>query len=138
MSDQLELELIKLLTRRGSLKAFFKKLPIDTSRAIQFSVDEAMTELEREYAKALEKEKERLQKIESYKKMLIEDGINPEDLATLADQGRPKDGRSKATPKYAYIDINGNSRTWTGQGRQPLPIRDAIAAGKNLEDFIIR
>ena len=120
------------------MKAFFKKLPIDTSRAIQFSVDEAMTELEKEHAKALEKEKERLQKIESYKRMLIEDGINPEDLATLADQGRPKDGRSKATPKYAYIDINGNSRTWTGQGRQPLPIRDAIAAGKNLEDFIIR
>jgi DNA-binding protein H-NS len=46
--------------------------------------------------------------------------------------------RAPRPPKYAYLDDNGQQQTWTGQGRQPLPIRRAIESGaKNLEDFLI-
>jgi hypothetical protein len=41
-------------------------------------------------------------------------------------------------PKYAYLDDNGQQQTWTGQGRQPRPIRKEIESGsKKLEDFLI-
>ncbi|MBP8773286.1 MAG: H-NS histone family protein, partial [Aeromonadaceae bacterium] len=36
-------------------------------------------------------------------------------------------------------DDNGEQRTWTGQGRQPVVIRRAIEEqGKTLEDFLIK
>ncbi|MFQ2713263.1 H-NS family nucleoid-associated regulatory protein, partial [Aeromonas caviae] len=31
----------------------------------------------------------------------------------------------------------GQEKTWTGQGRMPKAIADAVAAGKTLEDFLI-
>lgn len=34
-------------------------------------------------------------------------------------------------PKYS----DGNGRTWSGRGERPTWLRDAIASGKNLEDF---
>jgi len=50
-------------------------------------------------------------------------------------------GTSKRAPRpanYRYTDENGEERTWTGQGRQPTPIRRAIEEqGKKLEDFLI-
>lgn len=39
--------------------------------------------------------------------------------------------------KYKYTDDQGNDKTWTGQGRTPKAIADAIASGKTLQDFEI-
>ena len=42
-------------------------------------------------------------------------------------------------PPFGYVDENGEHRTWTGQGRQPLAIRTAIETqGKSLNDFLIQ
>lgn len=47
-------------------------------------------------------------------------------------------GKREPRPaKYQYSDAEGNVQTWTGQGRQPVPIREAIAQGKTLNDFLI-
>lgn len=51
--------------------------------------------------------------------------------------GRPRKtpGKtSKVAPKYR--DENGN--TWAGRGKRPIWLRDALAAGKKLEDFTIK
>lgn len=51
--------------------------------------------------------------------------------------GRPRKtpGKtSKVAPKYR--DENGN--TWAGRGKRPIWLRDALAAGKKLEDFAIK
>ncbi len=40
---------------------------------------------------------------------------------------------SKVAPKYR--DEHGN--TWTGRGQKPVWLREAIAQGANLEDFLI-
>lgn len=48
--------------------------------------------------------------------------------------GSPKKG-SKSAPKYA--NPNDKSQTWTGKGRKPNWVNDALAAGKSLEDLAI-
>lgn len=80
---------------------------------------------------------ERIRKIEEYKEMLRAEGINVSDLISAdpsASSGERK--RSPRPPKYKYI-LNGETKTWTGQGRTPLPIKMAIENGGKLEDFIV-
>lgn len=79
----------------------------------------------------------RLQKIAEYKELLKSEGI---DLADLLDGVQSVDKISKREPrpaKYQYTDVDGVVQTWTGQGRQPVPIREGIASGKRLDDFLI-
>jgi len=46
-----------------------------------------------------------------------------------------KSGGSKGAPKYA--NPADSSQTWTGRGRQPQWIKDALGAGKSLDDMAI-
>ena len=49
--------------------------------------------------------------------------------------GRPKKlGKSKVAPKFR----DDQGRTWAGRGKRPIWLRDALLAGKKLEDFAIR
>lgn len=41
--------------------------------------------------------------------------------------------RGKVAPKYRLPD----GRTWTGRGKTPVFIREALAKGAKLEDFLI-
>lgn len=43
--------------------------------------------------------------------------------------------KSVSPPKYAHPE--NPSLTWTGRGRQPDWIKDGLAAGKSLSDFLI-
>lgn len=45
--------------------------------------------------------------------------------------------RQPRPAKYKFIDVNGETKTWTGQGRTPKPIAQALAEGKSLDDFLI-
>lgn len=38
-------------------------------------------------------------------------------------------------PKYAHPDDR--TRTWSGRGRQPTWLKDALAEGRALEDYLI-
>ena len=68
--------------------------------------------------------------------MLLADGIDPEDLlATL--QAAPKAKRAPRPAKYRFEDENGESKTWTGQGRMPTALKNHVDAGRQLEDFEI-
>ncbi|EFN3398350.1 H-NS histone family protein, partial [Escherichia coli] len=45
--------------------------------------------------------------------------------------------RQPRPAKYKFTDVNGETKTWTGQGRTPKPIAQALAEGKSLDDFLI-
>jgi len=47
-----------------------------------------------------------------------------------------KSGNGKYKPSIKYRDSAGN--TWVGRGPRPQWLRDALAAGKRLEDFAVR
>ena len=123
---------------------------IRTLRAMarEFSIDvlEEMLEKFRVVTKERREEEERLQrqraeqqeKINSLLAMMKADGISPEELfggeVATARAGKKRQPRPA---KYRYTDLNGESKTWTGQGRTPKPIAQALAAGKSLDDFLI-
>ncbi len=57
-------------------------------------------------------------------------------LADLLDAAtNEKLGKATGTPKYAHPE--NPALTWTGKGRQPGWIKDALAAGKSLDDLLI-
>ena len=68
-----------------------------------------------------------------------QEGITAEDLHEMFGAA-PVVARAKRAPrpaKYQFIDENGEHKTWTGQGRTPRPIQQALDAGKSLADFEI-
>ncbi|HHT8252365.1 TPA: DNA-binding protein StpA [Citrobacter braakii] len=116
--------------------------------AREFSVDvlEDMLEKFRVVTKERRYEEEQLQrqraeqqeKINTLLALMQADGINPEELLSMtpATAGSVKK-RQPRPAKYRFTDLNGETKTWTGQGRTPKPIAQALAAGKSLDDFLI-
>lgn len=54
---------------------------------------------------------------------------------SFADLAVVKSSRSKVAPKYA--NPNDPDATWTGRGRKPRWVQDALDNGKKLEDLEI-
>lgn len=60
------------------------------------------------------------------------EGFSLEDIA--GENPPPK--KPKRRQKYEYVE-NGETKRWSGVGRTPAPIQQALDAGKNLESFLI-
>ncbi|MFV9372645.1 DNA-binding protein StpA [Raoultella ornithinolytica] len=116
--------------------------------AREFSVDvlEDMLEKFRVVTKERRDEEEQLQrqraeqqaKINALLAQMQADGISPEELLSITPAtARSVKKRQPRPAKYRVIDLNGETKTWTGQGRTPKPIAQALAAGKSLDDFLI-
>ncbi|ETX61931.1 DNA-binding protein StpA [Citrobacter portucalensis] len=116
--------------------------------AREFSVDvlEDMLEKFRVVTKERRDEEEQLQrqraeqqaKINALLAQMQADGISPEELLSITPAtARSVKKREPRPAKYRFIDLNGETKTWTGQGRTPKPIAQALAAGKSLDDFLI-
>ncbi|WP_299752065.1 H-NS histone family protein [uncultured Tateyamaria sp.] len=54
-------------------------------------------------------------------------------LSELTDGLKTKS--TKSAPKYCHPE--NPAKTWTGKGRQPNWVKDALANGKTLEDMLI-
>ena len=82
---------------------------------------------------------ERQEKISTWLELMKADGINPEELLGNSSAAAPRAGKKRQPrpAKYKFIDVNGETKTWTGQGRTPKPIAQALAEGKSLDDFLI-
>ena len=116
--------------------------------AREFSVDvlEDMLEKFRVVTKERRDEEEQLQrqraeqqaKINALLAQMQADGISPEELLSITPVTARSVKKHQPRPaKYRFIDLNGETKTWTGQGRTPKPIAQALAAGKSLDDFLI-
>ncbi|ECG8592158.1 DNA-binding protein StpA [Salmonella enterica subsp. salamae] len=123
---------------------------IRTLRAMarEFSIDilEEMLEKFRVVTKERREEEElqqrqlaeKQEKINTFLELMKADGINPEELFSMgAAIPRAAKKRQPRPAKYRFTDTNGEEKTWTGQGRTPKPIAQALAAGKSLDDFLI-
>ncbi|GAD57117.1 H-NS histone family protein [Limimaricola cinnabarinus] len=56
-------------------------------------------------------------------------------LKDLVGASTEKSSKSINPPKYRNPDDK--TQTWSGRGRQPQWIKDALAANKSLDDFLI-
>ncbi|WP_240039792.1 H-NS family nucleoid-associated regulatory protein [Aeromonas salmonicida] len=91
--------------------------------------------------KLREESAERLQKLAEFTELLKQAGIDPSELVgtaapAKADGSANKAKRAPRPAKYKYTE-GGQEKTWTGQGRMPKAIAEAVAAGKALDDFLI-
>ncbi len=82
---------------------------------------------------------EKIKRIEEVKSLMASDGLKLSDLL-IADSSVVTASAKKEseTDMYHYIDQLGQRQTWSGQGRMPFPIKNAIEGErKSLDDFLI-
>ncbi|WP_427979895.1 H-NS family nucleoid-associated regulatory protein [Agarivorans sp.] len=133
-------DFIKVFLNARSLKAATKELSIEQ---IEDSFNKLKIILDERYALKEQEEKqqqEKREKLEKYKALLEQDGIDPNELLEMIGDAPVKERKKRQPlpPKYKFIDENGQEKTWTGQGRTPSPIQHAIKhEGKTKEDFLI-
>ena len=127
-------EFIDTLSRYRQAKALLKNQTVEELELITTNLSKILDEKKEQEAALFEEQQEKNEKLTAYKEMLAADGIDINELAAHVTN-TPKQQKSPRTPrpaKYAYTDEDGQSKTWTGQGRTPKFLVD-----KNLEDYLI-
>lgn len=133
-------DFLKVLLNIRSLRAIARDLTLEQLEEGLSKLTSVVEERREDEAQDRKSREERDRKISEYMNMLRADGIDPAELFPLgtASTGEKATKRAPRPPKYKYTDENGEPRTWTGQGRQPVAIRKAIEEqGKSLTDFLI-
>ncbi len=121
-----------------SLRAFAREL---TSEQLEEAKSKLLNVVEERRQSEKQLREEQAQKdaqMAAIAKRINQEGIDIDELVrALAKYPQPKTKRALRPPKYQYVDANGKSKTWTGQGRTPAPIQAQLDAGKSLHDFLI-
>ncbi|HGY3899542.1 TPA: H-NS family nucleoid-associated regulatory protein [Klebsiella aerogenes] len=128
----------KLLLNIRSVRVFaretsFEQL-LEMQEKLNAVIEERREEAEREAAERAERERKRQELLQ----LIAGEGFSPEELLGLSEDA-PKTRKKtlpKAPPKYQF-DENGETKYWSGRGRAPKPIDEALKAGRSLEDFRI-
>ncbi len=137
INSQNDIDLISTLSNRRKLKAFLRVLPVNTVLEMQYNFSTVTDELKQEHEKQQTAERQRQEKIEEYRALLKAEGFDLNELVGSITESASKPVRATRPAKYEFMD-NGYRKTWTGQGRMPLPLKVAIEQGKTLNDFLIK
>ncbi|MBJ8872476.1 DNA-binding protein StpA [Citrobacter braakii] len=130
--------MLKNLNNIRSLRAMAREFSVDVLEDMleKFRV---VTKERRDEEEQLQRQRaEQQEKISALLAQMQADGISPEELLSITPAtARSVKKRQPRPAKYRFTDFNGETHTWTGQGRTPKPIAQALAAGKSLDDFLI-
>ncbi|EKN4255520.1 H-NS histone family protein [Escherichia coli] len=100
--------------------------------------DEDFNQVKDNLEKAIEQRNELKDSLAIMKKYMDDAGVTAEDVyrefGKKLQTGRKND--SGESNKYRY-EYNGQIMYWSGQGRRPSVIAEAIKAGGSLDDFLI-
>lgn len=96
------------------------------------SLDE-LKKLQKDVTRAIEtyKERQRLEAMAEVEELARKKGFS---LSELAQSGKSKSRRPVA-PKYAHPE--NPAVTWSGRGRRPKWVNEALQSGKSLDDLLI-
>lgn len=130
-------EALKVLNNIRTLRAQARETDLVTLEEMLEKLTTVVEERREEEASTQKEQAERQAKIEALRAQLLEDGIDPSELLGGGNTKPTKTKRDPRPAKYKYVDENGNEQTWTGQGRTPKTIKEALDNGKTLEDFAI-
>lgn len=134
-------EFIDILTHARRLNAATKALSSEELTVVAEKLQSIIQQRKEDEAELEKEQAEKLAKAERIRQQMEEAGLTPEEVFGFAERGvTPKKERKARVPrpaKYKYTDSEGNERQWTGQGRTPKPIQQAINAGGSLDDFLI-
>ncbi len=118
------------------LRAMARDLSIDVVEEIREKIGVVIEEKRQQENDRLRENAEREEKLKTWLELMQTDGIDPNELLSMLPQKAPRK-RAPRAAKYRYVESDGSVKTWTGQGRTPKVIADAIAEGKTLESFLI-
>ena len=130
-------EVLKVLTNIRSLRVLAKNESLELLESILEKLQLVISEKREELLKIQQEEKERQERIAKYKDLLKQEGITVDELAEILDAEVPRKKREARPAKYQYVDENGVTKTWTGQGRTPKAIQTKLDKGQSLSDFEI-
>ena len=131
-------EALKILNNIRTLRAQARECTLETLEEMLEKLEVVVNERREEESAAAAEVEERTRKL---REMLIADGIDPNELlnSLAAVKSGTKAKRAQRPAKYSYVDENGETKTWTGQGRTPAVIKKAMdEQGKSLDDFLIK
>lgn len=129
-------DFLRIIGHARKLKSATKNLTIDQLEDVKKKLQKIIEDRKAEAEAALLENKEKLEKIKQYKKMLAADGITPDELTADAPEKASK--RAARPPKYEITNEAGERITWTGQGRMPNVFKTQIESGKSLDNFLIK
>lgn len=105
-------------------KSNLEKLSLDELKALQKDVEKAIADYQ---------SRKRKEAIEAVKAAAKEHGFS---LSELSGGTATKKGKmSKSPPKYRHPQ--NPEMTWTGRGRQPAWIKEALEDGRSLDEFAV-
>lgn len=132
-------EALKVLNNIRTLRAQARECTLETLEEMLEKLEAVVHERREEVKLAQAEIQEHSRKLQQIREMILAEGIDPAEL--LQNSGGKTTAKAKraARPaKYQYIDENGETKTWTGQGRTPAVIRKAVEEqGKSIDDFLI-
>lgn len=136
-------DFLSILTHERRLRANTKELSVSELEDVKAKLTRVIEAREEEEAELRKAEAEKQARVEAIRKQMADAGLNVEDLAPelASSAGKPKHAgkrkRAAKAAKYQY-DANGEKKTWTGQGRTPKVIQQALDKGKSLKEFLIK
>ncbi|HFF9520118.1 TPA: H-NS family nucleoid-associated regulatory protein [Serratia marcescens] len=140
MSDnEIYSEVKRILSNIRSVRAFARETDYDLLLEMQekFSavIEERREDAEREKRERAERETKRMELLQ----LIQSEGFDPSELLLgVESSGTSKKSKTgvKRAPKYQF-EVNGQLQYWSGVGRKPKPIQDALDHGKSLDSFLI-
>ncbi|EDI1753039.1 DNA-binding protein [Salmonella enterica] len=132
-------ETLKVLNNIRTLRAQTREIDLATLEEMLEKLTTIVEDRREEEASFIKQQEEKQAKLEAFRQKMLEDGIDPAELLSVASTSiKTKSTRTPRPAKYKYVDENGLEKQWTGQGRTPKAIAAALEAGKTLEDFEIK
>ncbi|NRD72453.1 H-NS histone family protein [Shewanella sp. VB17] len=129
-------EFIKTLMHGRRFKTAVQDLPLEELKTFGIKLTELIAARQKQVDKELVINAERKEKIEAIRLQMAELGLFIEDIGMTSDTKAVKIKRAPRPAKYK-INSGGEPLTWTGQGRMPTVFKNALEAGKSLNDFLI-
>ncbi|URJ24933.1 histone-like nucleoid-structuring protein H-NS [Candidatus Blochmannia ocreatus (nom. nud.)] len=134
-------EAFKILNNIRTLRAKTRALTLETLEEMLKKLKIIVNERREANNQAQAKIEKHTRKLQQYRDMLMADGINPNELLQNTNKIKKllhKNKRTSRPAKYKYINKFGEIKTWTGQGRTPAIIKNAInTQKKTLKDFLL-
>jgi len=130
-------DVLKVLTNIRSLRVLARNESLELLESILEKLQLVISEKREELLKIQQEEEARQERIAKYKDLLKKEGITVDELAEILGAEIPRKKREARPAKYQYVDENGITKTWTGQGRTPKAIQIKLDKGQSLSDFEI-
>ncbi len=135
-------DFLKTLLNVRSLRVALRELSVEQIDDALQKISQIYDERKDEQDKQQKVLRERAAKLKEYADLLESEGITPQDLVSYLGLAEPssqpatKNKRAQRPAKYRYTD-GILTKEWTGQGRMPKVMAEAIQNGKTIEDFLI-